>query len=61
MFRDVRVDLVGQAFEVGGLERSVGLENEYSFWQKQLVVEHVSSSPVKCSMSNPHFRVDWQP
>jgi hypothetical protein len=47
MFRDVRIDLVGQGLEVGGLERSVGIENEYSFWQKQLVVEHGSSSPTK--------------
>jgi hypothetical protein len=61
MFRDVRIDLVGQALEVGGLERSGGLENEYSFWQKQLVAEHGLSSPVKCLTSNQHFRADWEP
>jgi len=31
MFRDVRIDLVGQALKISHCKRSVGFENEYPF------------------------------
>jgi len=34
MFRDVWIDLMGQAHKIGRFERSLGFENEDPFWRK---------------------------